>query len=67
MRHNGLIFLVQRIKLSQINKKKTNPPIEKLSKDMGRQFGEEIQMVNNQRAVKEIFAAIKCMRLTCIY
>lgn len=65
----GLIFLVQRkTKPLQINKKKTNPPIEKWSKDMSRRFREEeIQMVNNQRAVMEIFAAIKCVRLTCIY
>ena len=28
---------------------------------------EEIQTVNNQRTVKEIFVAVKYMRLTCIY
>lgn len=64
----GLIFLVQRKKLLQINMVKTNSPIEKWSKDMSRQFREEeIQTVNNQRTVKEIFAAVKYMRLTCIY
>ena len=64
----GLIFLVQTKKLLQINMEKTNPPIEKWSKDMSRQFREEdIQMVNNQRTVKEIFAAIKYVSLTCIY
>ena len=56
-------------KLLKINEKKTNPSMEKWPKDMSRQFmrEEEIQMVNNQRNVKEICAAIKCMRLTCIY
>lgn len=64
----GLIFLGQRKKLLQINKKKTNPPREKWSKDLRRPFREEeIQVVNNQRTVKEIFAAIKGVRLTCIY
>ena len=64
----GLILLVQRKKLLQINMVKTNSPIEKWSKDMSRQFREEeIRTVNNQRTVKEIFAAVKYMRLTCIY
>lgn len=64
----GLIFAAQRKKLLQINMVKTNSPIEKWSKDMSRQFREEeIQTVNNQRTVKEIFVAVKYMRLTCIY
>lgn len=64
----GLRFLVQRKKLLQINMKKTNPPIEKWSKDTSRQFrGEEIQTVNNQTAVKENFATLECVSLTCIY
>lgn len=51
----------------QINKKKTNPLVEKWSKNMSWQSkGKETQMVNNQRTVMGIFAAIKRVRLTCI-
>lgn len=47
---------------------KTNPPIERWSKDMSKQIRkEEIQTANNQRSALGVFAAIKCARLTCVY
>ena len=47
---------------------KTNPAIERWSKDMSRQLRkEEIQTANHQRSAMGVFAAVKCARLTCVY